>query len=197
MTLTRVRYYFYYRASGKVLCRCLPSGTRGEVDSPTFDRNNAEPGAQPDCPKAAVRSAFGVPSARAALRQLVRSNYKGFPISCKCFSVSCSVFRLVHVLPACVVREDGGLRNYNRSCWASCPDPDERRAPGPQSLAPQPARARTMARRNCSDVAVSWECASPMAGSTLVPCARALAWSGTSMTLVRFVCGEGRDGHPV
>ena len=116
VTLTRVRYYFYYRASGKVLCRCLPSGTRGEVDSPTFDRNNAEPGAQPDCPKAAVRSAFGVPSARAALRQLVRSNYKGFPISCKCFSVSCSVFRLVHVLPACVVREDGGLRNYNRSC---------------------------------------------------------------------------------
>jgi len=31
-------------------------------------------------------------------------------------------------------REDGGLRNYNRSRSAQCRDPDERRAPGPQSL---------------------------------------------------------------
>jgi hypothetical protein len=36
--------------------------------------------------------------------------------------------------PAGFMHEDGGLRNYNRSCWASRPDPDERRAPGPQSL---------------------------------------------------------------
>ena len=34
-----------------------------------------------------------------------------------------------------IVREGEGLRNYNRSCWAIRPDPDERRAPGPQSLA--------------------------------------------------------------
>jgi hypothetical protein len=36
--------------------------------------------------------------------------------------------------PAEFMHEDGGLRNYNRSCWVSLPDPDERRAPGPQSL---------------------------------------------------------------
>jgi len=43
-----------------VFWRCLPSGTRAEVDSPTFDRNDAEPGAQTECPVSS------------ALRQTVR-----------------------------------------------------------------------------------------------------------------------------
>jgi len=42
-----------------------------------------------------------------------------------CFDSSSTAF---------VDREDGGLRNYNRSRSAQCRDPDERRAPGPQSL---------------------------------------------------------------
>ena len=62
--------------------------------------------------------------------------YKGFPKQRKRFSdfqfigSSWSVF----IATARFDEEDGGLRNYNRSCWASRPDPDERRAPGPRSL---------------------------------------------------------------
>jgi len=49
------------------------------------------------------------------------------------------LFRSVSCRPvadfAFAMREGEGLRNYNRSCWAYRPDPDERRARGPHSLA--------------------------------------------------------------
>ena len=45
-----------------------------------------------------------------------------------------AILRFVSCRAACIVREGEGLLNYKRSCWAYCPDPDERRAPGPQSL---------------------------------------------------------------